>query len=32
MLSSSGDMSQGPVSSGLSITVTIYAQADSQVK
>jgi hypothetical protein len=31
-LSSSGNMSQGPVPAGLAVIVTIYAQADSQVK
>lgn len=31
-LSSTGNMSQGPVPAGLSVTVTIYAQADTQVK
>jgi hypothetical protein len=32
VLSASGNVSQGPVPAGLSVTVTIYAQADSQVK
>jgi hypothetical protein len=32
VLSASGNVSQGPVPAGLSITVTVYAQADSQVK
>lgn len=32
VLSASGNMSQGPVPAGLSVTVTIYAQADTQVK
>ena len=32
VLSANGNVSQGPVPAGLSVTVTIYAQADSQVK
>jgi hypothetical protein len=31
-LTSSGNVSQGPVPAGLSVTVIIYAQVDSQVK
>lgn len=31
-LSSTGNMSQGPVPAGLSVTVTILAQADTQIK